>query len=118
MMATYSREKLVRDVLLELGVLDPNEAPEAEDAACVGERIQTVLEELNDEGLIPFQVEAPIPAKYMGPITYIVARELVSQYGVLSRADLLENRAQGAYGRLWKLREKTASDEPVKATYF
>lgn len=117
-MATYSREELVRDVLLELGMLDPNEAPEAEDAACVGRKIQTVLEELNDEGLIPFQLEAEIPARYMGPITYIVARELVMQYGVLSRADVLENRAQGAYGRLWKLREQTASDDPVKATYF
>ncbi len=117
-MATYSREELVRDVLLELGMLDANEAPEAEDAVCVDRKAQSVLEELNDEGLIPFQLEADIPAKYMGPITYIVARELVTQYGVLSRAQLLEQRAQGAYTRLWKLREKTASDEPVKATYF
>ncbi|WP_045769541.1 hypothetical protein [Xanthomonas albilineans] len=117
-MATYTREELVRNVLLELGILDPNEAPRAEDYVCVDKKIQTTFEELDDEGLIPFLIEGPIPARYMGALTYIVARELVNQFGALSRAQLLEQRAQEGYGRLWKLREKSISDQPVKATYY
>ncbi|CAE6836791.1 hypothetical protein [Xanthomonas arboricola] len=117
-MATYTREQIIRQVLMELGILDSNEAPEAEDAHDVGIRLQQVFEELNDEGLIPFQLEGEIPASYASPLSFIVARELVSTFGVESRASLLEQRADTAMTRLWKLREKTQSDQDARAVYY
>jgi len=117
-MATYSREKFVRDVLLELRVVDAVEAPEAEDAATIGEKTNQKFEELYDEGLLPFDIDGEIPGRYMIPLVYVVARECMGSYPVGDRAAELEAKGIDGMARLWKLREKFGAGEPATAEYF
>lgn len=117
-MATYSREKFVRDVLLELRMVDAAEAPEAEDAATIGEKTQQKFEELYEDGLLPFDIEGEIPARYMIPLVYVVARECAGSYPVGDRAMELESKGIDGLARLWKMRDKFAAGEPATAEYF
>lgn len=115
-MATYSREEFVRQVLLELGVLDASEAPTAEDAVFVGDRRDQKFEELYDEGLLPFDIDGEVPARYFLPLVYLVSVECATAYG----KPLGDYAAKAGDGlrRLWKLRQKPVADIPARATYY
>jgi hypothetical protein len=115
-MATYSREEFVRQVLVELAVLDATEAPEAEDAQFVGDRRDQKLEELYEEGLLPFDVDAEVPGRYFLPLIAIVALECATAYG----KPLSEYAAKASEGmrRLWKLRQQPVPSIPTRATYY
>lgn len=118
-MATYTREELVRRALQELSVLDANEAPEAEDYAIANEHAQQMLEMLNEDGLIPFDVDTDeIPARYFLPLVSKVAYRLMTPFSAFDRSDALLTNDQGADRRLNKLRQ--ASDIPAvtQAEYF
>lgn len=117
-MAEYDRETFVRNVLIELGVIAADEAPSAEDAEYIGKRTQQVFEGLYDEGLIPFDLDGDIPARYFLPLVQMVAAQAQLAYGVQSRAQLLLANAAGARKELWKLRQRPYVDVPTKATYF
>lgn len=117
-MATYPREEFVRQVLVELGVLDATEAPEAEDSVFVSARTDQKLEELYEEGLIPFDVDGEIPARYFLSLVYIVAAECATSYGRVADLPVLAAKAQGAVRQLWRLRQKPVSGNPVRATYY
>lgn len=115
-MATYSREEFVRQVLVELGVLDATEAPEAEDAQFVGDRRDQKLEELYEEGLIPFDLDGETPARFFLPLISIVALECATAYG----KPLSDYAAKAHEGmrRLWKIRQKPVPGTPTRATYY
>lgn len=117
-MATYSREEFVRQVLVELGVLDATDAPTAEDAVLVGDRRDQKFEELYEEGLIPFDVGGEIPGRYFLPLVAIVSAECLTAYG--RTAALPEVPAKAAQGMrmLWKLRQRAYFAVPTQATYF
>lgn len=117
-MATYTRQELVRDVLLELGVLDANEAPEAEDYVTTDDRCQQKLEELYEDGLIPFDLDAEIPGRYHISIVRIVAETLYGQYGVTARAQEFRANAEEGVRQLRRLRSKPVSGNPTPATYY
>lgn len=117
-MATYPRQNLVRDVLIELGVLDANESPSAADYVTVNDRAQQIMEALYEEGLIPFDLDAAIPGRYMRPLVKVIAGELVANYGVSSRADLLLAQMAEGVRELWKLRDRQAVESFSRATYF
>lgn len=112
----YPREKLIRQVLLELGILDANEAPEAEDFEDVNAAADQKLEELYEDGLIPFNLDGDIPSRYMRPLTCLIAFEVAGQYGV----DLQAAAAKASDGmkRLFKLAEKPDTGIVVRADYF
>lgn len=117
-MATYTREEFVRQVLLELGVVDATEAPEAEDAVFVGDRAAQKFEELYEEGLIPFDVEGPIPGRYFLPLVSIVALECMTAYGKSGQMGELAAKSVEGVRRLRKLRERAYVWTPTEATYF
>ena len=117
-MATYDRNSLVRDVLLEIGQLDPNEAPEAVDFETVDARAQQKLEELYEEGLIPFDLDGLIPARYFIPLVRIIAETVYGTYGVSMRAEEFIGNAIEATKQLRRLRQRAYCGTPTQATYF
>lgn len=117
-MATYNRKEFARQVLIELGVLDATEAPEAEDAEFVDGRTVQKLEELYEEGLIPFDLDGEIPAAYFLSLVYIVAGECLTAYGQSAKLPEIATKSAGAYRKLWKLRQKPVEPIPTRATYY
>lgn len=119
-MATYTRAELRNRVLGRLGVLDPVEAPEAEQAELVEDEMQQVFEELYDDGLIPFDWEADaIPGAYMIALSYLIAAGMVVDFGVTGeRAARIEAGAGRGLKRLQKLKAKPYMGTPQKAVYF
>ncbi|HFF3031927.1 TPA: hypothetical protein ACGCGJ_000397 [Stenotrophomonas maltophilia] len=117
-MATYSREELVRQVLLRLGVLDADEAPEARDAADVGRMAQTVMEDLYAEGKLPFDIEGNIPARYLTHLSYIIAEPLVADYGALAREATIARHADTGRKAINRLNASTYQGAVVPSDYF
>lgn len=117
-MAVYTRDQLVRAALLELGVVDANEAPEAEDAQLAGDRAQQVLEELYEDGLIPFDIDGTIPARYFIPLTVKVAVALVTPFSAFDKQSALDVSEIKADRRLNKLRQAGYLPTVTEATYF
>ncbi len=118
-MATFARADLCRRVLGRLGVLDAGEAVEAEDSADVLDAIQCTLEELADEGLIPFDLEGDaIPAPYMNALSYIVALPLVDDYGKGERLQSIAAGCERGMRRLRKLKAPPYFGTPQQATYY
>jgi len=117
-MATYNRQRLVRDCLIEIGILDPNESPSAEDYEATDSIVQQRMEGLYDEGLIPFDLDVVIPARLMRPLVKVIAAELMAAYGVQSRADLTLARSAEGMRDLWALRDQTQIDATTRAAYF
>lgn len=117
-MATYEREKLVRAALIEVGVLDAKEAPDAADSELADDRIQQKFELLYEEGLIPFDIDGDIPARYFGPLTDIVAESLILPFGKAGRAAVAIRNAERGMAQLWKFREKADFDTPTQVCSF
>lgn len=118
-MATYTREQLVKSVLTELCEVDVNEAPEAKDFEIVNDRCQSVMEELYEDGFIPFDVDTDqIPARYYTALTFIIAVTLINTYSAQDRgADLRQNAALGQR-TLNKLVQQGNLPTVAQADYF
>lgn len=117
-MATYTRDELRNAVLQELGVLDAVEAPEAEDAVLADDRCQQQLELLNDDGLIPFDLDGVIPARYFIPLTQVIAYQLMMPYGQLGRAEILAANHERGIRSLRRLKARPYYGAPVPSEYF
>ncbi len=117
-MATYTREELVRRVLMNLGVLGSNEAPDADDAELTEQAYQQLMEELYDESLIPFDIEGPIPARYFFSLVSLTAQRLVLDFGKGSRTPALEANAQRATNKLWSLTAGFYAGQTAYADYY
>lgn len=118
-MATFTRAELRNRVLGRLGVLDAGSAPSAEDAADVDTHIQSVLEELYDDGLIPFDLDSDaIPAPYLIPLSFLVALPLVPDYGMQARELTIAAGAERGMRTLRRLKAKPYYGAPQVATYY
>jgi hypothetical protein len=117
-MATYTRAEFVRAVLLELGVIDANAAPEAADYTLADDRTQQVFEALYDDGLIPFDLDGAVPARYFLPLVQIVAEVLVAPFGKPNRAEMMAVNSRRATKALHKLRQADYISAPTPATYY
>lgn len=119
MMATYTREQLVKSVLGELCQVDPNEDVEGADFNTVNDRCQQVLEALYEDGMIPFDVDTDaIPARYFLPITWKVARTLVNTYSAQDREQALAANDVEADRMLNRLTQQGYIPVPTQADYF
>lgn len=105
-MATYTRAELRNAVLHELGVLDAVEAAEAEDAVLADDRCQQQLEMLADSGLVQFDVDGAIPARYFIPLVRVIADTLSMAYGVSDRAVMLAQNAERGMRDLYRLKNQ------------
>lgn len=118
-MATYSREKLRLRVLGRLGVANGEAAPDAGDALLVDEAIQQTFEELDDEGLIPFDWEADeIPAAYMVALSFLVAVPLVADFGCFAREPAIAAGAERGIRKLRRLKAGPYFGTTQTATYY
>jgi hypothetical protein len=117
-MATYTRDDLRDAVLQELGVLDVQTDPTPEEAKRGTARCQQQLEYLYDQGLIPFDLDGEIPARYFVPLTQFIAYALALPYGVTNRAQALASNSQGAMVALSKLKAGRYMGEAQQAEYF
>lgn len=117
-MATYNRDQFIRQVLIDLTILDANEAPEAEDSEQIEGRTQQKFEELYEDGLIPFDLDEDIPARYFLPLVSVVCAECITAYGLGHLTDELEGEAARGMRQLWKLRQRAYFHTPVAVNYF
>jgi hypothetical protein len=117
-MATYTRDDLIRRVLFRLGVLDADEAPEASDHTLVNQGLQQKLEELYADGLIPFDVDGPIPARYFSALCGVCAVQFIDDFSAYDRTATLASGQQAGTAQLWKLREFPDLNAPTQADYF
>lgn len=114
----YDRETFVRQVLTDMGILAADETPSAEDAALVGQRTDQTFEALYEEGLIPFDIDGQIPARYMAPLAALVAHAVYGAFGLHDQAPFFMERATAARRQLWKLRQAPYQYVRVRATYY
>lgn len=116
----HTKADLVKSVMLKLGVLDPNEAPEAEPDVRVRETAQSVLEDLYDQGLIPFDMDAnELPGIFLVPLSFLVAQPLASEYGVTDeRMQRIEIGADRGLRTLRRYKAKPYYGTPATATYY
>ncbi|MFC4728803.1 hypothetical protein [Coralloluteibacterium thermophilus] len=117
-MATYTRADLVRSVLSELGVIDGAEAPEAEDYALTDARCQQELERLHEDGMVTFDVDGLIPARYFALLVPLIASTLINAYGVMARREGIKEDAREALRGLARLRQKPDLGSVTQATYY
>lgn len=117
-MATYTRDDLVRRCLFRLGVLDADAAPDASDFQLVNDGCQQKLEELYAEGLIPFDVDGPIPARYFLALTGVCAVQFIDDFSAFDRTATLASGQQAGTAQLWKLRAKQQLETPTQADYY
>lgn len=118
-MATYTRADLRNRVLGRLGVLDPGEAPSPEDSADVEMSVQSTLEELYADGLIPFDLDSDtIPAPYLIALSYLAALPLVVDYGAMAREQSIAAGAERGIRTLRRLKATPYNGATVPADYF
>lgn len=113
-----NRAELNRMVLLKLGTVDANEAPEAEDYQDVDVQTLAKLEELYDDGLIPFDLEGEIPRKFLVHLSFLVALELVDDYAAHSRAQTIAAGADRGLRALYRFAARPYSGAVVPSEYF
>ena len=119
-MATYRRDELIRRALRMLDVVSATEAPEAEDAADAEQYLQSMLETLHGDGLIPFDLDGDeIPAPFMLPLAQKLAHAMVAEYGVFGpREANLQAWAADAQRTLYRLNAKPYAGSTLPAEYF
>lgn len=105
-------------ILSRLGSLDGGAAPDAADAVRVESEMRSVLAALFADNLLPFDIEGTIPDAYMTPLSFLVAQELVVDFGASERADAIAQGAERARRRLYVLKAKPVSTLPVVSDYF
>lgn len=117
-MATYTRTDLRDAVLVELGVKDAQEATQAVDAVLADDRCQQKLELLNEAGLVPFDFDSAIPARYFHPLVQVIADALVSPYGFTDRAGYFAANAERGMRDLYRLKAQPYFGQTSKGQYF
>lgn len=117
-MATYTRVELRDAVLTELGVKDPQEATQAVDAVVCDDRCQQKLELLAESGLIPFDLDGDIPARYFIPLVQIIADAMWPIYGMADKAALSAQNAERGMRDLYRLKSAPYFGAPGKGTYY
>jgi hypothetical protein len=115
-MATYTRAQFVRAVLIEIGVLDANESPQAADNTLADQRTQQAFEAMYDDGLIRFDLDGAIPARYFLPLVQVVARELAMPYG--KPVEKFEANAARAMRQIRRLNQAEYVSAPTAATFY
>lgn len=117
-MATYDRKELVREVLLHLGALDADESPEATPAADVDRTAQSVLEELYQDGKLPFDIEGDVPARYFTHLSYMIAEPLVASFGAFAREETIARKAAAGLLAINRMNATIYQGAVVPSDYF
>jgi hypothetical protein len=118
-MSTHTKTDLRNDVLRELNVLPAGQTASAEDALLVESRIQSTLELLDAEGVIPWDFSAStIPNRAYLPLIPLVAVSLCGAYGQMARQPELEGRCTGAMRTLRRQAALPWVHVPTESDYY
>lgn len=117
-MATRSKAELRDSVLQELNALPSGQVASAEDAALAEARIQEVLEELDEDKLLTWDMDSDIPAKAFLPMVAIVAFALMGAFGQQPRQAELERGDMMGRRKLRKQAALPFGRTTVQADYF
>lgn len=117
-MAVYSRIDLRNTVAEDLTIKDANSALSAEDAVALDARIQSKLEALADDGLIPFDLDGSIPAPYLVPLSQVICPTCLGAFGLLAKKAEYEADEMKGMKALRRLKAKPYFGTPAQADYF
>ena len=116
-MANYPQTQLATQVLRDLNAIDASEAPDTEDETYVIGKYGTKYEELADDELCYWPLDA-IPGAIFQAVCDLVALEVMGTYGTPQAPEDKEAREEVLLRRLRKHMRKRSSGLPVKAVYF
>lgn len=118
-MATNTKSELRDDVLRELNALAAGQTAGAEDAALVESRIQNVLEMLDDEEVITWNIDSDdIPSLSYLPLIPLVAATLAGAFGQQARAAEFETKSERALRTLRRQAQLPYVPTTAQANYF
>lgn len=115
-MAVYSRIDLRNTIAEDLTIKDANESLSAEDAVTLEKRIQSKLEELSVEGLVPFDLDGSIPAPYLVPLSRVICPLVAPAFGLDSQK--YESLSELGMRSLRRLKAKPYFGTVAQADYF
>lgn len=104
-MTTRTQSEFVREVMGKLGALGAGQTPSAEDDQLVKARLSDVIEQLEDDDLITFDIADGIPGKSFIPLAYLVAVHLIDHFGAQSQAQTIFTGAQWGEKQLRRQRQ-------------
>lgn len=118
-MTTRTQDQFVREVLGKLGALGAGQTQSAEDDTLVKARLVDVLEQLEDDDLISFDIDDGIPSKTFLPLAYLVAVHLIDHFGANEKTQTIFAGAQWGEKQLQKQKQDGPFESaPVKVEYF
>lgn len=118
-MATITRVQLRNAVMHDLGILDPNESLRAEDATLVDARVQSTLERLYADGLIPFNLDGDaIPASYQNPLSWCIGPSVAPSFGMRDQLPALLAMEKEGLRMLRRLKARPYFGTVATANYF
>lgn len=104
-MAVYTKDDLVQRTLVRLNVVGFGEAVELEARARVTDPLDGILDELEADGVIEFDVDTHIPGAALDPLSVIIAQKLSDDFGLTAdQITTLAQRAQAATEKLRRLK--------------
>lgn len=110
--------ELAKAVMEDLGLLEANESPSAEDNAMIKRRYSNILEEMRDEKTVYWEDDA-IPYEAFEAMVGLMRLVVGPSFGVPGLVgEDLNNAMEGAKRRLRKRVAKPASGEPTAVDYF
>jgi hypothetical protein len=116
-MAVYSRFQLRDTVAEDLKIKDAYSALSSEDADTLDKRIQSKLEELSEDGLIPFDLDGDaIPAAYLVPLSRAICPSAAPAFGLDSQK--YESLAELGMRSLYRLKAKPYFGAVAPADFF
>lgn len=118
MATTRTANELARAVMEDLGLIEANESPSAEDNSMIKRRYSNILEEMRDEKTVYWDDDA-IPYEAFEAMVGLMRLVVGPSFGVPGLVgEDLNNAMDGAKRRIKKRVVKPASGEPTRVDYF
>ncbi|TWI04805.1 hypothetical protein IP90_00943 [Luteimonas cucumeris] len=111
-----TRTDLRQMVAEEAGVIAAGETLSAADNDYIERRIVSVLDTLNEEGLLPFDIDGTIPARYLLPTARVIAVHVAVGFGM--PLDTLAPLADQGMKQLRRSKSKPHVGTPAQSTYY
>lgn len=92
-MTDYTQNAFIGDVLVKLGVQDPTEPVDGNSRNFVARRLTQTLEELQDDGLVDWDITGDVPGGRYNALLMIMEGVLADSYGVSVPIEPVSGRA-------------------------
>lgn len=115
---TKTRSDLITRTLQYIGAQAANAVTDPEDAALVGDIVDSVYERLQEEGVVTFDLNT-IPNRVYIPLVYMIGAEAAGDFG-FSEQKVIRLSAAGTVARaeFYRTQAHEPTDESVKVVYY